>query len=55
MTAFAMFVPASTPPEVIARLNREVKKVLATPEVKKWLLGQDVTSVSGTPEDLAKH
>ena len=30
MTTFAMFVPAGTPPEVIARLNREVNKALAT-------------------------
>ena len=55
MTTFAMFVPAGTPPEVIARLNREVNKALATPEVKKWLLGQGVAGVGGTPEDLAKH
>jgi tripartite-type tricarboxylate transporter receptor subunit TctC len=55
MTTFAMFLPAGTPPEVIARLNREVNKALATPEVKKWLLGQGVAGVGGTPEDLAKH
>ncbi len=55
MTTFAMFVPAGTPLEVIARLNREVNKALATPEVKKWLLGQGVAGVGGTPEDLARH
>ncbi|MGQ0580786.1 MAG: Bug family tripartite tricarboxylate transporter substrate binding protein [Reyranella sp.] len=55
MTTFAMFMPAGTPPEVIAPLNREVNKALATPEVKKWLLGQGVAGVGGTPEDLAKH
>ena len=49
MTTFAMFAPAGTPPEVIARLNREVNKALATPEVKKWLLGQGVAGVGGTP------
>ena len=55
MTTFAMFVPAGTPPAIVARLNREVNKALATPEVKKWLLGQGVEGVGGTPEDLAKH
>ena len=55
MTTFAMFVPAGTPPDVIARLNREVNKALATPEVKKWLLGQGVAGVGGTPGDLARH
>lgn len=55
MTTFAMFVPAATPPEMITRLNREVNKALATPEVKKWLLGQGIAGVGGTPEDLARH
>lgn len=55
MTTFALFVPAGTPPEVIARLNREVNKALATPEVKKWMLGQGIAGVGGTPEDLARH
>ena len=55
MTTFAMFVPAGTPPEVIARLNREVNKALGTPEVKKWMLGQGISGVGGTPEDLAKY
>lgn len=55
MTTFAMFVPAGTPPEVIARLNREVNKALATAEVKKWMLGQGIAGVGGTPEDLARH
>ena len=27
----------------------------ASPEVKKWLLGQGVAGVGGTPEDLARH
>jgi tripartite-type tricarboxylate transporter receptor subunit TctC len=55
MTTFAMFVPAGTPSEVIARLNREVNKALETPEVKKWLLGQGIASVGGPPADLDAH
>lgn len=55
MAIFAMFVSAGTRPEVIALLNREVNRVLATPEVEKWLLGQGVGNVAGTREDLAKH
>ncbi|MDP1967183.1 MAG: tripartite tricarboxylate transporter substrate binding protein [Reyranella sp.] len=55
MTTFAMFAPAGTPPEVIARLNREVNKALATQEVKKWMLGQGIAGVGGPPADLAAH
>jgi tripartite-type tricarboxylate transporter receptor subunit TctC len=55
MTSFAMFVPAGTPPEIVTRLNREVAKALAVPEVKKWMLGQGVEGVGGPPEDLAAH
>jgi tripartite-type tricarboxylate transporter receptor subunit TctC len=55
MTTFAMFVPAGTPRQVIARLNREVNKALETPEVKKWMLDQGVEGIGGTPENLARH
>ena len=55
MTSFAMFAPAGTPPEVIARLNREVAKALATAEVKQWMLGQGIEGVGGPPEDLTAH
>lgn len=55
MTTFSMFVPAGTPPAIIARLNSEVNKALADPDVKKWMLGQGVEGVGGPPEALARH
>lgn len=55
MTTFALFAPAGTPSEVIARLSREVNKALATQEVKKWMLGLGIAGVGGTPENLARH
>jgi tripartite-type tricarboxylate transporter receptor subunit TctC len=55
MTTFALFAPAGTSPEVIARLNREVAKALATPEVRQWMLGQGIEGVGGPAEDLTAH
>ena len=41
---FGMGAPAKTPPEIIARLNREINEVLAEPDVKKRL-----TELGGAP------
>jgi tripartite-type tricarboxylate transporter receptor subunit TctC len=43
-----VFAPRGTPPDVVARLNAEINKVLAQPEVKAKLLeiGADVTTIS---------
>lgn len=35
---WGLLAPAGTPPEIIAKLNAEVNKVLATPEFKEFLL-----------------
>jgi tripartite-type tricarboxylate transporter receptor subunit TctC len=50
-----VLAPAGTPPEVIARLNAELKAVLAMPEVRERLatLGYDVTG-TGSPADFAE-
>lgn len=48
-----VFVPAATPAEVIARLNAELVKVLAMPEVKKRLLDNGIDALSNTPEQFA--
>ena len=52
---FGLLAPARTPPEIISRLNAELLKVQALPDVKAALakLGFDV--VSGTPEQFAEH
>ena len=33
-TVFGFYAPAGTPPEVVARLNREINRILGTPAVK---------------------
>jgi tripartite-type tricarboxylate transporter receptor subunit TctC len=48
----ALAAPARTPPQVIAQLNREANKALATPELRKQLADLNVSPAGGTPEQL---
>ena len=48
----AIFAPAKTPSTVITRLNQEIVRVLAQPEVKERFLSNGVEAVGGTPEQL---
>jgi tripartite-type tricarboxylate transporter receptor subunit TctC len=48
----ALAAPAGTPAPVIARLNREVRKVLADPGVRQQLADLNVDPRGGTPEQL---
>jgi len=52
---YAYFAPAKTPPEIIARLNRELVKALQSDEVKALLAKQGLEAAPGTPEALAAH
>jgi tripartite-type tricarboxylate transporter receptor subunit TctC len=47
--------PAGTPPEVVARLNREINTILANPEMKQKLTEQGADAVGGTPEAFSAH
>ena len=49
----ALAAPRGTPPEVIARLNRELQALLAQPEMKKQLADINVDAHGSTPEQLA--
>ena len=49
----ALAAPAKTPKDVVARLNREVKAALDSPDVKKRLLDLNIDATSSTPEQLA--
>jgi tripartite-type tricarboxylate transporter receptor subunit TctC len=52
---YAYLVPAKTPREVVDRLNREITKVLSTPEVVAALHKQGVEPQPGTPDELARY
>jgi len=49
----ALAAPAKTPKDVVARLNREVKAALDSPDVKKRLLDLNIEAISSTPEQLS--
>ena len=52
---FALFAPAGTPKSFIDRLQAEVKKILAAPEVAKRLAEIGLEPVASTPEELAAY
>src|SRR5574337_1271491 len=49
-----LLAPAKTPPAIVQRLNAEVLKILAMPEVREQLAKIDYEPVGSTPEQFAK-
>jgi tripartite-type tricarboxylate transporter receptor subunit TctC len=52
---FGVMVPAGTPAPIVARLNADVQKILATPEAQEQLLLQGAYAVRMTPEQSAER
>ena len=52
---FGMVAPAATPPEVLAKLNAELNKILAMPDVKQKFADQGVNPAGGTRERFGEH
>jgi len=48
----AMVAPAATPPAIVARMGRELKEVLAQPDVIEAFKAQGIESLVSTPEEL---
>ena len=51
---FALFAPAGTPPEVLAKLRDALGVALAKPEVKDRLISLGITPQLSTPQEMAK-
>jgi tripartite-type tricarboxylate transporter receptor subunit TctC len=51
----ALLAPAGTPPEVVARLNTEVAKLMATADTRKALFDAGVEAVSSSPEEMTAY
>jgi tripartite-type tricarboxylate transporter receptor subunit TctC len=49
----ALFAPASTPKDVVDKLNSVVRRALDKPEVKEKIASFASEPAPGTPEDLA--
>jgi tripartite-type tricarboxylate transporter receptor subunit TctC len=52
---FGAFAPVGTPRPIVDRLNAEIKKALADPDVAAKLSAQTLDPMHMTPEDFAKH
>jgi tripartite-type tricarboxylate transporter receptor subunit TctC len=52
---FGVFVPAGTPDEIITRLNREIAKSTALPDVKEQLVALGFDPVGSTSEEFARQ
>ncbi len=55
MTWFGFAVPKGTPPAIIDRLNKEIGKVLAMPDVKEKLAVQGIDVAGGSPEQFGSY
>jgi tripartite-type tricarboxylate transporter receptor subunit TctC len=51
----AFFAPAKTPPAIVARLQKEVARVVQTDEVRARFAQMGLDPVGGSSEDLARR
>jgi len=51
---FAMFAPAGTPPDVLAKIRDALGVALAKPDLKERLVSLGITPQLSTPEELAR-
>lgn len=49
---FVVVAPAGTPKAIVARLNAEIRKALALPDVREKLVAQGFTVMGTSPEEL---
>jgi tripartite-type tricarboxylate transporter receptor subunit TctC len=50
---FGVWGPANLPPDVLAKYNRELRDIVAQPEMRDALAKQGLSPRTGTPEELA--
>jgi tripartite-type tricarboxylate transporter receptor subunit TctC len=50
-----MFGPPKLPPEIVARINRELNKILGRADIREQCARQGVEVQGSTPEELAFH
>jgi tripartite-type tricarboxylate transporter receptor subunit TctC len=55
VTWYGLFAPAGTPREIVSRLNAQVAKILAEPELAKRFAGQGAEPLSNSPDQLAQY
>ena len=48
-----LFAPTGTPPEIVARINAEVQKIMRSPEIEKRLEAEGAKFIPTTPQSFA--
>ncbi len=54
-TMFALFAPAGTPANIVAKLNRAINEMLKQPDLHERFVKLGLDGVGGTPEEMAHH
>ena len=49
---YPVMLPKGTPAPIVAKLNAEIRAILAMPDVKASLNGQGMDATSSSPEEL---
>jgi tripartite-type tricarboxylate transporter receptor subunit TctC len=49
-----LFAPAGTPPDIVARLNTELRTIIDNPEAKARIAGLGFEAFSSTPDELGE-
>ena len=52
---FAVFAPAGTPKDVVARVNAELQRVFKLPDVQAKMRSLGLDVAVSTPEELARY
>ena len=52
---FGVFLPAGTPKAIVTKMNAEVRKIVAAPDVKKRLIDLGADPETNTPEQFAAY
>ena len=52
---YGLMAPAGTPPDIIARINREVNQALKSPDVLERFAAQGTEPLGGSPEQAAAY
>jgi len=53
-TWFAMWAPAGTPRDVVARLNQSISRIAQTPDVQSRLRADGMEPATSTPEEFGR-
>jgi tripartite-type tricarboxylate transporter receptor subunit TctC len=51
---YGVLAPAGTPPEIVAKLHRDIVAALQSPEVNNFIVGDGFEAIGNTPEEFKR-